>query len=292
MAHKAGFVNIIGKPNVGKSTLMNSLVGERLSIVTFKAQTTRHRIMGIINGEDFQVVFSDTPGFIRPHYNLQRSMMKQVDTAFQDADLLLYVQEANDQELPDDLVEKIKKSGISVLVVINKIDLSSQEMVERLTQILQVAFPEADIIPVSALLHVNIPVVLEKILEKMPESPPYYDKDVLTDRNMRFFVSEIIREKILLNYKKEVPYSVEVAVNQYKEEEHILRISANIYVARESQKAILLGHRGQAIKKVGIRARQDLEDWLDKKIFLELTVKVSKDWRDDERQLQRFGYEL
>lgn len=292
MAHKAGFVNIIGKPNVGKSTLMNSLVGEKLSIVTFKAQTTRHRIMGILNGEDFQVVFSDTPGILQPHYRLHQSMMKQVETAFQDADLILYIHEANDREIPAETVEKMKNSGIPVLVILNKIDLSSQEAVESRVAAWQEALPASDILPVSALLHVNIPMVLEKILEKLPESPPFYDKDALTDKNMRFFVAEIIREKILLNYDKEVPYSVEVAVDQYKEEEDIIRISAVIFTARETQKAILLGHKGQAIKRVGVRARQDLEDWLGKHIFLELRVKVSKDWRDDDRQLQRFGYDL
>lgn len=271
---------------------MNSLVGEKLSIVTYKAQTTRHRIMGMINGEDFQIVFSDTPGIIDPHYKLHQSMMKHVESAFQDADLLLFVQEANDKEIPLELIEKMKESAIPVLVIINKIDQSNQEQLEERVNAWQEAMPDAIIIPVSALLHVNIPMVLEKILEKLPESPAYYDKDTLTDKNMRFFVSEIIREKILLNYKKEVPYSVEVVVDQYKEEENIIRISAMIYVARETQKAILLGHQGQAIKRVGVRARQDLEEWLDKKIFLELTVKVSKDWRDDDRQLQRFGYEL
>lgn len=292
MPHKAGFVNIIGKPNVGKSTLMNSLVGEKLSIVTYKAQTTRHRIMGMINGEDFQMVFSDTPGIIDPHYKLHRSMMKHVESAFQDADLLLYVHEANDRELPGDLIEKMKGSGIPVLVVINKIDLSNQEdLITRVTA-WQEALPDSLIIPVSAMLHVNIQTVLDKILEKLPESPPFYDKDTLTDKNMRFFVSEIIREKILLNYKKEVPYSVEVVVDQFKEEGNLVRIIALIFVARESQKAILLGHQGQAIKKVGVRARQELEEWLDKKVYLELTVKVSKDWRDDDRQLERFGYEL
>ena len=292
MLHKAGFVNIIGKPNVGKSTLMNSLVGEKLSIVTFKAQTTRHRIMGIINGEDFQIVFSDTPGIIEPHYKLQQSMMKYVETAFQDADLLLYVHEMNDPELPQEVIEKMKESGIPILVVLNKIDLSQQEVVEQRMKSWQQALPGAEVVPVSALLHANIPTVLQRILEKLPENPPFYEKDTLTDKNMRFFVAEIIREKILLNYKKEVPYSVEVAVDQYKEEEGIIRISAVIYVARESQKAILLGHQGQAIKRVGVRARQDLEDWLQKKIFLELTVKVSKNWRDDDRQLKRFGYEV
>jgi GTP-binding protein Era len=292
MTHKAGFVNIIGKPNVGKSTLMNSLVGEKLSIVTFKAQTTRHRIMGIINGEDFQIVFSDTPGIIEPHYKLQESMMKYVESAFQDADLLLYVHEANDPELPSDVINNMKQSGIPVLVVLNKIDLSSQETVKSRTNSWKKALPEAEVIPVSALLHANIPTVLENILAKLPENPPFYEKDALTDKNMRFFVSEIIREKILLNYKKEVPYSVEVAVDQYKEEDSIIRISAFIFVSRESQKAILLGHQGKAIKKVGVRARQDLEEWLDKKVYLELTVKVKKDWRNSEQQLRQFGYEL
>lgn len=271
---------------------MNSLVGEKLSIVTYKAQTTRHRIMGIINGEDFQIVFSDTPGIIDPHYKLHHSMMKHVESAFQDADLLLYVHETNDKELPLELIEKMKESGIPVLVVLNKIDLSTQEVLESRVNAWQEAIPGAIVMPVSALLHVNIPMVLEKILEQLPESPAFYDKDALTDKNIRFFVAETIREKILLYYKKEVPYSVEVVVDQFKEEENIIRISAFIFVARESQKAILLGHQGQAIKKVGVRARQDLEDWLDKKIFLELTVKVVKDWRDDEKQLKRFGYEL
>ena len=292
MPHKAGFVNIIGKPNVGKSTLMNSLVGEKLSIVTFKAQTTRHRIMGIINAEDFQIVFSDTPGIIQPHYKLQESMMRFVESAFQDADLLLYVHEANDPSLPEEVIGKVKESGIPVLVVLNKIDLSKQEVIEQQMKAFQDALPGAEVVPVSALLHANIQTVLERILERLPESPPYFEKDALTDKNMRFFVAEIIREKILLNYKKEVPYSVEVAVDQFKEEEKIVRISAMIYVTRESQKAILLGHQGQAIKKVGVRARQDLEDWLGKQVYLELTVKVNKDWRDDERQLKRFGYEL
>jgi GTPase len=292
MAHKAGFVNIIGKPNVGKSTLMNSLIGEKLSIVTFKAQTTRHRIMGILNGEDFQVVFSDTPGILKPHYKLHESMMKQVDSAFQDADLLLYIHETNDKEIPEEVVAKMKSAGIPIIVILNKMDLSTQEILEGRVDAWQAVLPESDIIPISALMHVNIPKVLEKILEKLPESPAFYDKDALTDKNMRFFVAEIIREKILLNYDKEVPYSVEVAVDQYKEEEDIIRISAMIYVARETQKAIILGHKGQAIKRVGVRARQDLEDWLGKHIFLELTVKVSKDWRDDDRQLQRFGYDL
>lgn len=271
---------------------MNSLVGEKLSIVTYKAQTTRHRIMGIINGEDFQIVFSDTPGIIDPHYKLHHSMMKFVESAFQDADLMLYVHETNDKELPLELIEKLKGSGIPVLVVLNKIDLSTQEVLESRVSAWQEALPDALILPVSALLNVNIPMVLKRILEFLPENPPFYEKDALTDKNTRFFVAETIREKILLFYKKEVPYSVEVAVDQFKEEEDIIRISAFIFVARESQKAILLGHQGQAIKRVGVTARQDLEEWLDKKIYLELTVKVSKDWRDDENQLKRFGYEL
>jgi len=292
MGHKAGFVNIIGKPNVGKSTLMNSLVGEKLSIVTFKAQTTRHRVMGILNGEDFQVVFSDTPGILKPHYKLHHSMMKQVETAFQDADILLYLHETNDRQLPQELIDRMKSTGIPIIVILNKIDLSSQEVLEERVAAWQEALPGSDIIPVSALLHVNVPMVLKRILEKLPENPAFYDKDALTDKNMRFFVAEIIREKILIQYDKEIPYSVEVAVDQFKEEENIIRISAMIYTARETQKAILLGHKGTAIKKVGVRARQDLEDWLGKKIFLELTIKVSKDWRDDDRQLQRFGYEV
>lgn len=271
---------------------MNSLVGEKLSIVTFKAQTTRHRIMGILNSEDFQVVFSDTPGILKPHYKLHHLMMKQVETAFQDADVLLYIHETNDKELPQELIDRMKSSGIPVMVILNKMDLSTQEILESRVASWQEALPDSDIIPISALLHVNVPKVLERILEKLPESPAFYEKNALTDKNMRFFVAEIIREKILLNYDKEVPYSVEVAVDQFKEEEEIIRIIAVIYAARETQKAILLGHKGQAIKRVGVRARQDLEDWLGKKVYLELTIKVSKDWRDDDRQLQRFGYDL
>jgi len=292
MPHKAGFVNIIGKPNVGKSTLMNALIGEKLCIITPKAQTTRHRILGIVNTDDYQVVFSDTPGIIEPHYKLQETMMREVDGAFEDADILLYIVEVGEQAVDNELTQKIKSQGHSLIVAINKVDLSEQAFVETKLKAWQEIFPDADIIPVSALHGMNIQSVFNKILDKLPENPPYYEKDALTDRSERFFVAEKIREKILLNYQKEIPYSVEIAVDQFKDKGDLIHIIAYIFVARESQKAIIIGHEGKAIKKVGTQARIDLEEWLGKKIFLELSVKVIKDWRDSEKELRKFGYDV
>jgi len=292
MPHKAGFVNIIGKPNVGKSTLMNALVGEKLAIITPKAQTTRQRILGIVNDENYQVVFSDTPGIMEPNYKLQEAMMREVETAFEDADILLYLVEAGERTDQNEIITKIKNTGIPVIVVINKIDKSDQASLELKINTWQQIFPDADIIPVSALLNVNTRTLFDRILEKLPESPPYYEKDALTDKSERFFVAEKIREKILLNFKKEVPYSVEIAVDQFKERDNLIHIMAYIFVARESQKAIILGHQGKAIKRVGTQARRDLEDWLGKKIFLELSVKVLKNWRDSEKELKKLGYDL
>jgi len=291
MPHKAGFVNIIGRPNVGKSTLMNALIGEKLCIITPKAQTTRHRILGIVNGEDHQIIFSDTPGIIEPQYKLQETMMREVEGAFEDADILLYIVEPGENAVASDLTGRINSLGRPVVLVINKIDLSEQGFLEHKMKSWQEIFPEADIIPASALHNMNVESILQKILDKLPESPPYYEKDTLTDKSERFFVAEKIREKILFNYKKEIPYSVEVAVDQFKEREDLIHIIAYIYVARESQKAILIGHEGQAIKRVGTQARIDLEEWLGKKIFLELSVKVLKDWRDSEKELRKFGYD-
>jgi GTP-binding protein Era len=266
-------------------------VGEKLSIITPKAQTTRHRILGIVNGEDYQIVFSDTPGMIKPHYRLQEAMMGQVESAFQDADVLLYVVEAGEKTDQPEVTDKIRKRDIPVVVVVNKIDTSDQPAVTAKIETWQEIFPGATVIPVSALLGVNVVSVMEEILKLLPEAPPYYDKDELTDKTVRFFVSEIIREKILLNYRKEVPYSVEVVVDTFKESDKIIHIMAFIHVARESQKMIIIGKDGHAIKRTGTMARKDLEAWLGKKIFLELSVKITKDWRDDGQQLQRFGYE-
>ncbi|MBU2650451.1 MAG: GTPase Era [Bacteroidetes bacterium] len=291
MTHKAGFVNIIGFPNVGKSTLMNALVGEKLSIITNKVQTTRHRILGILSDTNYQIVFSDTPGILKPHYKLHQSMMKSVNEAMQDADIFLFITTPADKNELEGLPEKLRETKIPVIVVINKIDLSNQVVVEEEMQRWQALLPEAEVIPVSALLKFNIEKVLQTLLDKLPESPAYYPKDTLTDKTMRFFVSEIIREKILLNYQKEIPYSTEVIIDEYKEDSDILRISAWIYVARESQKGIILGRQGHAIKKTGTEARKDIEDFTGKKVYLNLRVKVAKDWRDDERQLKWFGYD-
>ena len=291
--HKSGFVNIIGNPNVGKSTLMNALVGERLSIITSKAQTTRHRILGIVNGDDFQIVFSDTPGILRPSYKLQESMMNFVRGALTDADVLLYVTDTveQDDERAAEIVGRIRRSGTPTLVVINKIDLSDQTRLEALVEKWHAKLPDAAIIPVSAKERFNIDVLFDRILALLPEGEAYYPKDTLTDKTLRFFASEIIREKILTNYDKEIPYCCEIVIDAYKEEPQIDRISAVIYVARDSQKGILIGHKGEKLKKVGRQAREDLEDFLQKKVFLQLFVKVSDDWRNDERQLRRFGYE-
>ena len=292
MAHKAGFVNIIGYPNVGKSTLMNALVGAKLSIITSKAQTTRHRIMGIVNGDDFQIVYSDTPGIVRsPSYKMHEYMNKYIDSALLDADIMLLMTEPGIKFEENDILEKLKNSGISIIVIINKIDLSDQaKIVEEITY-WEELLPGSTVIPISALEAFNIEKVFDQILQQLPDSPAYYDKEAFTDRSMRFFVSEIIREKILLNYKKEIPYEVEVAVESYKEEEKLVRITALIFVSRESQKAILLGHQGNAIKKTATQARKDIESFIEKKVFLETTIKVKKDWRDNENILKHFGYD-
>ena len=290
--HKAGFVNIIGNPNVGKSTLMNALVGEKLSIITSKAQTTRHRIMGIVNGEDFQIVYSDTPGILKPAYKLQESMMNFVHGAVDDADVILYVTDTVEQsDRSESIVERVNRSGIPAIVVINKIDLTTPEALEILVEQWQQKMPEAIIIPVSAKEQVGMAGVLDAILERLPEGEPFYPKDTLTDKTLRFFASEIIREKILLNYDKEIPYCCEIEIDTYKEEPTIDRISATIYVSRASQKGIVIGHKGERLKRVGQQAREDMERFLQKKVFLQLFVKVQEDWRNNERQLRRFGYD-
>ena len=290
MKHKAGFVNIIGNPNVGKSTIMNVLVGKKLSIITSKAQTTRHRIMGIVNGEDFQIVYSDTPGIIDPKYKLQESMMKFVDGAFVDADEILFVTEINEDFKNEEIIKKLVDSKIPVILLINKIDLSNQKKVVEKIEYWKSKLNNAEIIPVSALKKFNLEKVLEKIVENLPEADAYFPKDELTDKTIRFFVSEIIREKILVNYQKEIPYSVEINIEEYKETENLIKIKSTIYVSRESQKAIIIGHKGNSIKKVGTEARLDIEEFVDKKVYLELSVKVLKDWRNKEIQLKRFGY--
>lgn len=292
MEHKAGFVNIIGNPNVGKSTLMNAFVGEKLSIITSKAQTTRHRILGIVNGDDFQMVYSDTPGILKPNYKLQKAMMRFVDTAISDADVILYVTDVVETfDKNDDYIQKIQRTEIPVLLLINKIDLTQQDELEKIVEKWQEKLPNAIIFPVSALTKFNVEPVFKRILEILPESPPYFPKGELTDKTERFFVQEIIREKIFLNYKKEIPYSVEVNVEEFIEEEKIIRIRAIIYVARDSQKGIIIGHKGAALKRVGTQARLDIEAFFEKKVFLETHVKVLKDWRDKEKSLKSFGYE-
>lgn len=289
--HKAGFVNIIGNPNVGKSTLMNVLVGQRLSIITSKAQTTRHRILGIVNDEAHQIVFSDTPGIMQPAYRLQENMMDFVHSAFQDADILVYMVETGEKHLKDEkLFERLQKTSIPVLLLLNKIDTAEQEFVQNQIEYWKEQLPNAELYPISALNKFNVETVMERIKELLPESPPYYEKDTLTDKSERFFVCETIREKILKYYKKEIPYSVEIEVEEFKDEEEIIRIRSIIYVSRDSQKGIIIGHQGKALKKVGTLARRDLEKFFDKKIYLELFVKVNKDWRNDDNQLKRFGY--
>ena len=291
--HKAGFVNIVGNPNVGKSTLMNLLVGERISIATFKAQTTRHRIMGIINSDDAQIVFSDTPGVLKPNYKLQEEMLAFSVSALQDADVLLYVTDV--VEKPDknsDFLEKVKKMNVPVLVLINKIDLSNQSELEKLVAAWHESLPHAEIFPISAKVKFNVDLVLNRIKELLPDSPPYFDKDQWTDKPARFFVTEIIREKILLYYDKEIPYAVEVAVEQFKENDKSIHINAVIYVERDSQKGIIIGHRGVALKKVSTEARKTLEKFFGKSIFLEIFVKVDKDWRSNTKRLEAYGYKL
>ena len=287
--HKSGFVNIIGNPNMGKSTLMNALVGERLSILTSKAQTTRHRIMGIVSGEDFQIVYSDTPGILKPSYKLQESMMKFVTGAVTDADVILYVTDTVERsDRSAEIIERISRSGIPTIVVINKIDLSTPE---ALVDKWQAEIPGAQVVPTSAKENFNIEGLFRTILSLLPEGPAFYPKDTLTDKTLRFFASEIIREKILKFYDKEIPYCCEIEIESYKEEPTIDRIAATIYVARDSQKGILIGHKGEKLKRVGQTAREDMEQFLGKKVFLQLFVKVSDDWRNNERQLRRFGYE-
>ncbi|KPL13856.1 MAG: GTPase Era [Bacteroides sp. SM23_62] len=291
MSHRAGFVNIIGKPNVGKSTLMNAMIGENLSIITSKAQTTRHRILGIVNGEDFQVVYSDTPGLITPAYKLQEYMVKFARSAFTDADIILYVTDIEDStENAGEMITQLNKLKIPLLILINKIDLSHKDQVNTLITDWQKAVPAATVIPISALEKFNLEKIFMLILESLPESPPFYPKDELTDKSERFFVSEIIREKILMNYQQEVPYAVEVAVENFKESGKIINIRCIIYVERESQKGILIGRQGKALKKVGSMARSDIEKFFGKQAFLELFVKVKKDWRNDGRVLKQFGY--
>lgn len=289
--HKSGFVNIIGNPNVGKSTLMNAFVGEKLSIITSKAQTTRHRILGIVNGDDFQVILSDTPGIIKPAYELQSSMMNFVKLAFEDADILLYMVEIGEKALKDDaFFDKIKKSKIPVLLLLNKVDTATQELLEEQIQYWQELLPTVELHPISALSNFNIKNVFERIIELLPEAPPYYPEDQLTDKPERFFVNETIREKILMFYKKEIPYAVEIDTEEFFEDDNIIRMRSLIMVERESQKGIIIGHKGAALKKVGVESRKDLEKFFGKQVHLELYVKVNKNWRSDSRQLKRFGY--
>ena len=291
--HKAGFVNIVGNPNVGKSTLMNLLVGERISIATFKAQTTRHRIMGILNTPEMQICFSDTPGVLKPNYKLQESMLQFSESALQDADVLLYVTDM--VETPDknqEFLSKVQRMACPILVLINKIDLSNQEALEEKVSAWHEVLPQAEVMPISALHHFNVDNVLKRIQELLPESPAYFDKDQWTDKPARFFVTEILREKILLYYDKEIPYSVEAVVEQFKETERHIQINAVIYVERESQKGIIIGHKGVALKRVSTEARKSLEKFFGKSVFLEVFVKVDKDWRNSDRALKSFGYNL
>ncbi|MFD2552537.1 GTPase Era [Bizionia sediminis] len=291
MTHKAGFVNIIGNPNVGKSTLMNAFVGEKLSIITSKAQTTRHRILGIVNGDNFQMVLSDTPGIIKPAYELQASMMDFVKSAFDDADVLIYMVEIGEKELKDQaFFNKITNAKIPVLLLLNKIDTSSQSELESQVQLWSTKVPNAEIMAISALEGFQVETVFNRIVALLPESPPFYPKDQLTDKPERFFVNEIIREKILMHYKKEIPYAVEIDTEEFLEEETIIRMRAVIMVERDTQKGIIIGHKGAALKRVGVEARKDLEKFFGKQVHLELYVKVNKNWRSNQRQLKRFGY--
>lgn len=291
--HKSGFVNIVGNPNVGKSTLMNVLVGERISIITSKAQTTRHRILGIVNTEDYQIVYSDTPGILRPNYKLQESMLNFSESALGDADVLLYMTDVVENPAKNlEFIEKVRRIEAPVLLLINKIDKSNQEQLITLVEDWKGLLPKAEIYPISAITKFNVDVVKKRILELLPESPPYFEKDALTDRPARFFVTEIIREKILLYYQKEVPYSVEVVVEEFNEEQDIIRMRALIIVERDTQKGIIIGHKGAALKKVGMMARKDLERFFNKKIFLEMYVKVEKDWRSRDNILKNYGYRL
>ena len=290
MAHKSGFVSIVGKPNVGKSTLMNQLLGERLSIVTPKAQTTRHRIKGILNADDYQVVFSDTPGILEPHYLLHKKMMDFVDAALADADAVLLINDLSEAYLEAALVEQLKKIKVPVIVIINKVDLSTQNEINKLIHGWNKAIKPHAVIPVSAINNFNTDKIVESLLEIIPESPPFFNKENLSDLTQRFFTAEMIREKIFLQYDKEIPYSTEVGIEEFKEEKNLVRIRAIIFVERSSQKGIIIGHQGEALKKVGTAARKDMEKFLGKKVFLELYVKVEEDWRKKENSLKRFGY--
>lgn len=292
MTHKSGFISIVGNPNVGKSTLSNLLVGERLSIITSKAQTTRHKILGILNGPDYQLIFSDTPGVLEPNYKLQESMLKFSKSALVDADVILFITDT--VETPGknkEFITDVSTTNVPVLVAINKVDLSSQEELEKLVLIWKEFLPNAEIFPISALKKFNTNNLMSRIMELIPEAPPYFDKDALTDKSERFFVSEIIREKILLYYQKEIPYSVEVEIEEFKEKPDRVDIRAIIHVARDSQKGIIIGHQGKALKKLGTEARKEIETFLDRKVFLQIYVKVSKDWRDKDNFLKNFGYE-
>ena len=290
--HKAGFVNIVGNPNVGKSTLMNLLVGERISIATFKAQTTRHRIMGILNTDDAQIVFSDTPGVLKPNYKLQEAMLRFSRSALRDADVLLYVTDVVESpEKNSDFIEEVRKLDVPILVLINKIDLSNQAELVKKVELWHELIPEAEILPISATAKFNVDAVMKRVMELLPESPPYFEKDALTDKPARFFVTEIIREKILLHYDKEIPYVCEAVVEQFKEDDGKIYIKVLIYVERDSQKGIIIGHEGSALKRVATDARRELEKFFGKRIFLEIYVRVDKDWRNSDRQLRRFGYD-
>ncbi|MBR0503009.1 MAG: GTPase Era [Paludibacteraceae bacterium] len=290
--HKSGFVNIVGNPNVGKSTLMNALVGEKISIITSKAQTTRHRILGIVNGDDFQIVYSDTPGVLKPNYKLQESMLNFSNSALTDADVILYVTDVvENAEKNADFLEKVKKQKAPVILVINKIDLTDQPKLIELVEKWKALLPEAEIIPISAQNNFNLDYLLKRIKDLLPDSPPFFEKDALTDKPARFFVTEIIREKILTNYDKEIPYSVEVVVEQFKEDNKLIRINAVIFVERDSQKGIIIGQGGKMLKKIGMEARKDIEAFFEKKVFLELFVKVEKDWRNKDKKLKEFGYQ-
>lgn len=291
MSHRSGFVNILGNPNVGKSTIMNALVGEKLSIITAKAQTTRHRIMGIVNGDDFQIVYSDTPGILRPQYKLQETMMNFVNSALTDADLILYVTDVGERTAYEgEYIDRIKESGIPVIIAVNKVDLTNQEDLEKVVESWHSAFPDSPVLPVSALKKFNLDSLLNSVLSKLPEGPAFFPKDQMTDKHERFFASEIIREKILIHYKKEIPYSVEIEIESFEDAKNLLKIRALIHVTRDSQKGIIIGHKGVMLKRVGTEARKDMEDFFGKKVFLEMYVKVTKDWRDKPLILKRFGY--
>ena len=291
MAFKSGFVNIVGNPNVGKSTLMNELVGERLSIITSKSQTTRHRILGIVNSDDYQIVFSDTPGVLKPNYKLQESMLRFSESALVDADVLVYITDVYESpEKNNDFLQKVSQLAVPIILIVNKIDLSTQDDLTRIVEAWEERMPNAEIIPCSALTKFNVSYILKRVSELLPEGEPYYDTDMLTDKPTRFFVSEIIREKILLLYKKEIPYSVEVIVEDFIEEAKHIHIRAVVFVARDSQKGIIIGNKGAGIKRLGITARKDIETFVQKNVYLELVVKVKKDWRDDDASLSQFGY--